>query len=204
MNTRYNENTPKPCGFFFCHWGFYFNEILSRDPFRSWKFFFFLWHTSNASNSVLCSDTSPIIHTFPFSSSLSFLSALLFKIEDILRGFVYFSTTRKYWQPIRQKKILLWRFFSTYHIIPSFQLCFITTITLPVSWHFMFWVGVRSICFPSYWRINWTDFRSSSWPTLVFSPLPLIAPTWQPSMFWRGQPISAIQNICHEFCVGKS
>ena len=29
MNIRYNENTPKPCGFY-CHWGFYFNEILSE------------------------------------------------------------------------------------------------------------------------------------------------------------------------------
>jgi hypothetical protein len=30
MNTaRYNENTAKPCGFY-CHWGLYFNEILSE------------------------------------------------------------------------------------------------------------------------------------------------------------------------------
>ena len=29
MNTRYNENTPKPCGFY-CHWGFHFNKILSE------------------------------------------------------------------------------------------------------------------------------------------------------------------------------
>jgi len=29
MNTRYNENIPKPCGFY-CHWGFYFNKILAE------------------------------------------------------------------------------------------------------------------------------------------------------------------------------
>jgi len=40
MNTRYNENTAKPCGFY-CHWGFDFNEILPEmRSVRETVFFF--------------------------------------------------------------------------------------------------------------------------------------------------------------------
>jgi len=49
---------------------------------------------------------------------------------------------------------------STYHLIPSFQLCFVAVITFPVSLHFMCQVVGGNICFPSYWRIELTDIRS--------------------------------------------